>query len=69
MSATINVTCIAEPRGVHGLEGYQLGETYRALFIDQTAPGYWRIWPTEGDYYEIADKKVFRRFFKPNPFT
>lgn len=60
--------CIIEPRGEHGLEGYSLGELYKFEFREIGAKDgkpYYRIWPTDGDYYETCSVQTFKRYFQP----
>lgn len=58
---THKVTCVYEPRGSHGLEGYQVGETYDA----SKESGYWRVWPVAGrPYYETCGSMALNKYFK-----
>lgn len=60
---THKVTCIYEPRGYHGLEGYQVGQVYDAV----KEPGYWKVWPVSGQaYYETCGSMAFNKYFKVN---
>lgn len=59
-------SCIQEPRGEHGLEGYQRGESYRCQMIEPIypTPRYYRIYPGEpAEYYECAVPRIFTRYF------
>lgn len=62
--------CIFEPRGDAGLEGYELGRTYkfercRRDSVKASRAGYYyRVWPTDGDYYECCGPNQFKTFFK-----
>lgn len=67
--------CIHEPRdGAYGLEGYNLGETYRYQLLQGTAGRYVRVYPGTGsesqqwsaypNYYETCGPDIFQRFFK-----
>lgn len=61
LQPTHKVTCIKEPRGSHGLEGYQVGEVYDASRAD----GYWRVWPVSGQsYYEVCGLMAFHKYFE-----
>ena len=58
-------TCIYEPRGEHGLEGYQRGELYRCQFVQEIMSRHYRIYPGEpADYYECAIPRTFTKFFR-----
>ena len=73
----ILVTCIFEPRGECGLEGYQAGQIYQAQYIavEPKGPRYWRVWPGDGivpgvakelgidSYYETVGLRSFHRYF------
>lgn len=59
--------CIQEPRGRAGLEGYNLGSTYKCEHM--TSPDkkpYYRVYPEprESGYYEICGPNVFKEHFK-----
>lgn len=60
--------CIHEPRGTHGLEGYQRAVSYRCQFvegIENNHSRYYRVFPSEhSDYYECAIPREFSKFFK-----
>lgn len=60
------VTCIWEPRGKFGLEGFQKGDMYLAEKITNTQPHYYRVWigPCEWDEYETASVRAFNQVFK-----
>lgn len=60
--------CHYEPRGNHGLEGYQLNGVYRYEFvkIDGVDDGYYRVYPCDlpSSYYETCSKRAFTTHFK-----
>jgi hypothetical protein len=58
--------CIYEPRGDHGLEGYQLNDTYLfQICYDKKGKKYYRVFPTEEtDYYETCGPIIFKKYFK-----
>jgi len=64
---TFKLRCIKEPRGDHGLEGYQLGELYEAKRI---ALDYGKIfWLVQPDpemphYYERVSVGVGAKYFQ-----
>lgn len=59
--------CTTEPRGDHGLEGYQRGEAYRCERVepDYPHPCYFRVYPSHEhpEYYECAIPRHFTRYF------
>lgn len=58
--------CHNEPRGDHGLEGYQRGEEYRCELVQPNGPHprYYRVYPAkDGDYYECAIPRHFTKYF------
>lgn len=60
-------TCIFEPRGQSGLEGYSRGDIYKYEYFEKDVSGrpYYRVYPLSGDnYYETCSVAVFNRFFK-----
>jgi hypothetical protein len=57
--------CIYEPRGDHGLEGYQLNDTYLFQICYDKKGKYYRVFPTEEtDYYETCGPIIFKKYFK-----
>lgn len=62
--------CIFEPRGDHGLEGYQLGDIYRFQYMDRDKNGkpYYRVYPESSNgfetYYETCGPRVFKEHFQ-----
>jgi hypothetical protein len=60
--------CILQPMGAHGLEGYSLDDLYKYEYRETGANDgkpYYRIWPTEGNYYETCSANIFKHYFKP----
>lgn len=59
------VICIKEPRGDHGLEGYQMNETYQAEgpLFNKLGREYMRVYQAP-DYYETCTMGVFREHFQ-----
>lgn len=57
--------CIYEPRGDHGLEGYQLNQYYKYNLKEDKKGQYYAIFPTHIDtsYYETCSLRVFKKFF------
>lgn len=58
--------CHNEPRGDHGLEGYQRGESYRCQHVKDGdgRPPYYRVYPAaDSDYYECASPRSITKFF------
>lgn len=56
-------TCIREPRGEHGLEGFNIGDSYQyEVCENDLGVVYYRIYHRP-DYYETATPPSFRRFF------
>ena len=63
----LKVECIYEPRGELGLEGYQLGDIYRAQKVVKNGKTQYRIHPDDEyypDYYETCSVIGFNRYFK-----
>ncbi len=58
------VECHFEPRGDQGLEGFRCGAVYRAEKVVHPDQSYWRVWPTDGDYYECCSNRAFHRHFR-----
>jgi hypothetical protein len=64
--------CIYEPRGFHGLEGYQLGESYeveKVMRLCQTTGcvviDYWKVSPVSSDsYFETCSDMDFKKYFE-----
>lgn len=59
-------TCIQEPRGEHGLEGYKRGHSYRCQMVEPEypSPRYYRIYPGEpAGYYERAVPRTLTKYF------
>lgn len=58
--------CICEPRGDHGLEGFQLNQEHKAQHVvGPLGNRYWRVWPDARDrYYEICSERAFSKYFK-----
>jgi len=63
---TGSCTCICEPRGEHGLEGYQLDEKYlfERMVNNDTDKVHFKVYPCGIDYAEYCKKGIFRRYFK-----
>lgn len=71
----IRVQCVFEPRGEHGLEGFQRGDHYWAQQNDFGQGIYWRIWPEgcaptpaaqredKAEHYEVCGGGIFNRYF------
>lgn len=65
--ATGRATCVVEPLGECGLEGYERGKVYAferiKTKLDQV---YVRVYPDTNDrsYHETCGPKSFRRFFE-----
>ncbi len=62
----VTVRCHYDPRGDHGLEGFQLNDVYKACLHERAnGSGYfWRVWPDAKDkYYETCTPAVFKRYF------
>jgi hypothetical protein len=58
-------SCIYEPRGDHGLEGYQLNEIYLFQMCYDKKGKYYRVFPSEElDYYECCGPINFQKYFK-----
>ncbi len=59
--------CIYEPRGDHGLEGYQRNDKYffEKAVNNDTNKVHFRIYPTlsRDNYYECCRKGIFKRHF------
>lgn len=71
VDATVSQTgicrCVFQPEGRYGLEGYQLGETYRfSLMNDEKLYGYYRVYPGGSfpDYYETCSRLAFGMCFE-----
>ncbi len=68
--ATGTAVCHREPRdGEHGLEGYNLRDTYRFTRMKAANGGYIRVYPDVADgasasYYEVCGRDVFLKFFR-----
>lgn len=62
-------SCIFEPAGVQGLEGYQLGSKYKyhRMSRDKHGNPYYRVFPSADwpDYYETCNSITFARHFEP----
>lgn len=61
--------CVYEPRGDHGLEGYQLRDSYRfaKMTPDKNGKDYYRVFPDDHvtpEYYETCSQRVFDKHFK-----
>ncbi|MGH9760326.1 MAG: hypothetical protein ACREDR_12485 [Blastocatellia bacterium] len=59
--------CHTEPRGEHGLEGYQRGEGYAARRYGSAEGGRfaYRLRPSpDQDYWESCSQRVFNRYFR-----
>lgn len=57
--------CIYDPRGDHGLEGYQLEGVYNFQVCYDKKGKYYRVFPTEEtDYYETCGPIIFKRYFE-----
>lgn len=60
--------CIYEPRGDHGLEGYQLRDKYRFQKVTPDKKGriYFRVFPDDvliPSYYETCSERSFEKYF------
>ena len=66
----MKAVCIFEPRGDHGLEGYQAGDCYQAERVaknEKHKQDYYRVWPAETtwpNYYETCSVGVFNKYFE-----
>ena len=60
-------SCVTEPRGRHGLEGYGLGQTYRFERCQDGKGRYCRVYPDRSlpGYYETCGEGVFAGCFEP----
>ncbi len=62
------VTCVYEPRGDKGLEGFQLNCTYPFKEMQGSKGIYFQIYPDRLDfpnrYYETCNKVSFNKYFK-----
>ncbi len=62
--------CVYEPRGDHGLEGYNLGDVYRyETKRDNDGTEYVRVYPQDdpfelGKYYETCSVSNFNKYFE-----
>lgn len=59
--------CIREPRGEHGLEGYQLEQFYRYEFKrNKEGQEYYKVFPDSmfTSYGETCSRITFKRHFK-----
>lgn len=57
--------CVAEPQGDNGLEGYNIGDTYKFEECLGKKGRYFRVYPGGyPDYYETCGRNTFRRFFR-----
>lgn len=58
-------TVVFEPRGDHGLEGFDLHDliSYDMVYAH---PSYYRVWKEDWpkDYYETCGISTFNRYFK-----
>ena len=59
-------TCVYEPRGDHGLEGFQLNQTYKYAAMETATGKYYRIYPDTDfpGYYETCSKSAFNKYFE-----
>lgn len=63
-------TCIKEPRGQHGLEGYNKGDIYHfQLCAFEDGEKYVRVYPAfdaswNQSYYETCGTGEFKKFFE-----
>lgn len=67
LAIDMEAVCTFEPRGEHGLEGYQRGESYRCQYVRQGSnPPYYRLFPSKDlpEYYECAIPRVATRYFR-----
>jgi hypothetical protein len=60
-------SCVTEPRGANGLEGYGLGQSYRFERCEDRKGRYYRVYPDESfpGYYETCGEGVFAGYFEP----
>ena len=56
--------CHNEPRGDHGLEGYQRDQIYFYQELFDEKGTYYRVFPTTSSRYETCDVKIFNKYFK-----
>lgn len=64
--------CIHEPRGFHGLEGYQLSEEYEVEKMNKLCQrtgrvvvDYWRVYPMYDFFeYETCSDRSFKKYFE-----
>lgn len=68
LMATGKATCIREPRGENGLEGYSKGTEYKFERMSDSRGTYYRVYPGDGveGYYETCGPMVFAWFFDIN---
>lgn len=60
-------TCVNQPRGASGLEGYSRGEKYRFVELSSGGFRWFRVYPDEvaaPGYYETCGSLVFHRYFE-----
>lgn len=55
--------CIREPRGAHGMEGYDLGSSYRYEERKDAKGRYCRVYHSER-YYESCGPQIFKKHFE-----
>ena len=63
--------CKYEPRGDHGLEGYQRGDTYKwERKQNNSGEVYFKVFPYKGfpSYGETCSKNVFNKHFSITQF-
>lgn len=60
-------TCINEPMGANGLEGFVRNEKYRFEYREKDKNGkpYYRVYH-DSTYYETCGVDTFKKFFQPN---
>lgn len=62
-------TCIYEPRGKNGLEGYQVNQVYRYELRTIPNKKYYKVFPDKNipEYGEACGTILFKRYFQINP--
>jgi hypothetical protein len=66
--ATGKATCIREPRGEYGLEGFSRDIEYKFKKMRDAQGAYYRVYPGDGveEYYETCGPIIFTRYFDIN---
>ena len=66
MKLIMKAICVNEPRGNHGLEGYQRNEVYIVHYYKKEQETYYRVFPDSEDdsYSERVGAGTFNKYFK-----